>query len=363
MNKAFKFRLYPNANQKQLMAKTFGCVRFIYNEMLSERIEYYKLTGEILKNTPAMYKSDHVWLKEVDSLALANAQLNLNKAYKNFFRTPSVGFPKFKSKKNNHMSYTTNNVNHNIRIEDKKLILPKLKGVRVKQHRVIPVTYRLKSVTISRTPTDKYYASILFEYDKKIELVEIKEVLGLDFSMKELYVSSDGKSAEYPRFYRKSLDQLRRLSKQLSACTKGSKNRVKLRLKVAKLQEKIANQRKDFLHKKSRQIANVYDVVCVEDLNLKSMSRCLKFGKSVMDNSYASFLTMLAYKLNDEGKQLVKVNKWFPSSKQCSSCGHVKKTLALSERTYRCEVCGLEMDRDKNASINIAVEGMHQLMV
>ena len=233
----------------------------------------------------------------------------------------------------------------------------------MKQHRIIPSHYRLKSVTISRTPTDKYYSSMLFEYDEVIEPSEIKEVLGLDFSMKELYIGSDGKSAKYPRFYRKSLDQLRRLNKQLSACKKGSKNRAKLRLKVAKLQEKIGNQRKDFLHKKSRQIANVYDVVCVEDLNMKSMSRCLKFGKSVMDNSYGLFLNMLAYKLNDEGKQLVKVDRWFPSSKQCSSCGHVKKTLALSERIYRCEICGMEMDRDENASINIKVEGMRVLLL
>ena len=362
MNKAYKFRLYPNNEQKKLINKTFGCVRFIYNKMLSDRIDYYEDTGKSLNNSPAMYKTEYEWLKEVDSLALSNAQLNLNKAYKNFFRTPSIGFPKFKSKKRNHFSYTTNYVNNNIRIEGKHLILPKLKGVKVKQHRQIPEDYNLKSVTIGKTPTGKYYASILYEYDEKIEKVEISQAIGLDFSMKELYVGSDGNSAYYPKYYIKSLDQLKKLSKQLSNCKKGSKNRKKLRLKVAKLHEKVANQRKDFLHKHSRQIVNVYDVVCVEDLNMKAMSKSLKFGKSVMDNSYGAFLSMLEYKLKEQGKHLIKIDKWFPSSKKCSSCEYVKSELLMSERIYICDACGLVLDRDYNASINIKEEGLRQLL-
>ncbi|MCP4356356.1 MAG: IS200/IS605 family element transposase accessory protein TnpB [Proteobacteria bacterium] len=362
MNRAFKFRIYPNTVQRELFEKTFGCVRFIYNKMLSDRIDYYELTGKTLKNTPAMYKGEYEWLKEVDSLALANAQLNLNKAYKNFFRTPSVGFPKFKSKRNHAKSYTTNYVNNNIRIEDKKLILPKLKSIKIKQHRVIPSHYTLKSVTISKTPTHKYYVSMLFEYEEEIDLAVIDKVMGLDFSMKELYVGSDGKSADYPNYYRKSLTQLRQMSRRLSNCKRGSKNRAKLRLKIARLHEKVANQRKDFLHKKSRQIANVYDVVCVEDLNMKAMSRCLNFGKSVMDTSYGYFLTLLEYKLLEQGKQLLTIDKWYPSSKRCSHCGHVKEKLLLSERIYNCEVCGVSIDRDYNASINIKEEGLRQLL-
>jgi len=362
MNKAFKFRIYPNKLQGELINKTFGCVRFAYNKMLSDRIEYYEETGKMLKNTPAMYKTEYEWLKEVDSLALANAQLNLNKAYKNFFRTPSIGFPKFKSRKGSHKSYTTNYVNNNIRLLDKHLVLPKLKAVKIKQHRIIPNGYKLKSVTISRTPTDKYYASILYVYEEVIEAVKINEIVGLDFSMKELYFASDGSSADYPKYYRKTLDQLRKLSRQVSHCKKGSKNRYKLRLKLAKLHEKVANQRKDFLHKKSRQIANVYDVVCVEDLNMKIMSKSLKLGKSVMDNSYGTFLSMLEYKLKDQGKHLVKIDRWYPSSKTCSGCGNVKKELLLSERMYTCDTCGMTLDRDYNASINIKEEGLRQLV-
>jgi putative transposase len=200
-------------------------------------------------------------------------------------------------------------------------------------------------------------------YDQVIEAVDINESVGLDFSMKELYVASDGSTADYPKYYKKSLDQLRKLSRKGSHCKKGSHNRYKLRVKLAKLHEKVANQRKDFLHKKSRQIANVYDVVCIEDLNMKMMSKSLKLGKSVMDNSYGAFLSMLEYKLKDQGKYLVKIDKWYPSSKTCSHCNHVKIDLLLSERIYKCDNCGLTLDRDQNASINIKEEGLRQLVV
>ena len=361
MNKAFKFRIYPNDSQKILLSKTFGCVRFIYNSMLFDRIEHYKETGKSLNNTPAQYKKEFEWLKEVDSLALANAQLNLNKAYKNFFRDKKVRFPKFKSKKNNHRSYTTNSVNGNIKLFDGCIILPKLKAVKIKQHRPIPNTYKLKSVTVSKTPTGKYYASILFEYDHQIDPIQPKTVLGLDYSMTELIVSSDGISAEYPRYYRKALEVLRREQKKLSKCQKGSKNRNKQRIRVAKQHEKVANQRKDFLHKLSRQITNAVDAVCIEDLNMKGMSQSLNFGKSVSDNGFGLFVSMLDYKLREQGKQLVKIDKWFPSSKMCSKCGEVKKTLLLSERTYHCESCGVTLHRDYNASLNIKNEGIRML--
>ena len=356
-NKSFKFRIYPNASQEALIAKTFGCVRFVYNKMLSDRNEYYEETGKSLNNTPAKYKIEYEWLKEVDSLALANAQLNLNKAYNNYFRDKSIGFPKFKSKKSNHQSYTTNYVNGNIKIMDRYIILPKLKEVKIKQHREIPDEYKLKSVTISRTPTKKYYASILYEYENQTQIVEPKTFLGLDYSMTELIVDSNGKSAQYPRYYRQALNKLKREQKKLSGCKKGSKNRNKQRIKVAKLHEKVANQRKDFLHKISRQIINAVDVVCIEDLNMKGMSKALKFGKSVSDNGFGSFVSMLEYKLKAGGKQLVKIDKWFPSSKMCSECKTVKDTLLLSERMYHCKTCGTIIDRDYNASINIRNEG------
>lgn len=342
-----------------MFAKTFGCVRFIYNKMLGDKISYYKTTKQKLDNTPAQYKNEFEWLREVDSLALANAQMNLQTAYNNFFRSPKVGFPKFKSKHRNKDSYTTNNQGGNIHIKNGRLKLPKIGYVRIKQHRDISNNYCLKSVTISKTATDKYYASLLFEYEEQIARpkIDINNIIGLDFSMKELYVSSDGEFANYPRFYRQAQEQLAIEQRKLSKCQKGSNNRNKQRKRVAKLHEKTANQRKDFLHKLSKQITNVYDVICVEDLNMQNMAQSLNFGKSVSDNGWGMFVTQLNYKLEDQGKQLVKIDKWFPSSKTCSNCGMVKETLSLSERTYCCEVCGFREDRDINAAINIRNQG------
>jgi putative transposase len=360
MNKAMKFRIYPNKEQETLLAKTFGCVRFIYNKMLGDKIEHYEKTKENMKATPAKYKKKFEWLREVDSLALANAQMNLETAYKNFFRNKSIGFPKFKSKHKSKATYTTNLVNGNISLANGMLKLPKLDRVKIKQHRNIDKNWQLKSVTISKTSTDKYFASILFEYEKEVRAVEPKNVVGLDFSMQELFVSSDGVFAQYPKFYRQAQTKLAREQRKLSKCQKGSNNRNKQRLRVARAHEQVANQRKDFLHKLSRQITNVYDAVCIEDLNMKGMSQALNFGKSVSDNGWGVFTIMLGYKLAEEGKQLVKIDKWFPSSKKCSSCGKIKEDLLLSERGYICE-CGLVLNRDINAAINIRDEGKRML--
>lgn len=358
-NKAYKFRIYPNEEQKIIFAKTFGCARFIYNKMLSDKIDYYQQTKQRLNNTPAQYKTEFEWLKEVDSLALANAQMNLQKAFTNFFTNPKSGFPKFKSKHRHRKSYTTNNQKRSITLENGYLKLPKLVDlVKVKQHRQIPKDHKIKSVTISQTPSGKYYASILCEYENQIQTVEPKTFLGLDFSMKELYVASDNTSAEYPRYFRKSQKKLAREQRKLSKCVIGSQNRNKQRLKVAKLHERVANQRKDFLHRLSRQIANTYDCVCIEDLDMKAMSQALNFGKSVADNGWGMFTTFLKYKLEDLGKQLIKIDRWFPSSKTCSNCGNVKENLSLSDRVYHCDYCGITINRDYNASMNIKNQGM-----
>jgi len=357
MNKAFLFRIHPTKAQEILIKKTFGCVRFIYNQMLSDRDNCYEATGEYIQNTPASYKKKYVWLKEVDSLALTNAQLHLDTAYRNFFRDPKFGFPQFKSRKDNNLSYTTNLVNGNIRFEEGFLVLPKLKRVKIRCHRRIPEGWKLKSVTIRKKPSGKYFASLLYEYESEVKKVEAKTFLGLDYAMNGLYVDSEGNEAGYPRYYRRMLERLKREQRKLSACEKGSANREKQRIKVAKLHEKVTNQRNDFQHKLSRQIANAVDAVCVEDLNMRGMSQALKFGKSVADNGYGAFLRMLSYKLEEQGKYLVKVSKWYPSSKTCSCCGAIKEHLGLGERIYQCECCGLEMDRDYNASINIREEG------
>lgn len=364
-NKAFKFRLLPNREQAVLLAKTFGCVRFVYNKMLAERKETYekfKDDKEALKKqkfpTPAKYKDEFPFLKEVDSLALANAQMSLQKAYKNFFEG-NAEFPKFKNRKSKQ-SYTTNRVNGNIELQDGHIKLPKLKLVKIKQHREIPADYKLKSCTISKTKSGKYYISILTEYEKEIKPVSIQKVVGLDFAMDGLYVESEqGEKANYPRFYRQSLDKLAKEQRILSRRKKGSARWEKQRLKVAKLHEKVANQRKDFLHHKSKELVSTYDAVVIEDLNMKGMSQAFHFGKSVHDNGWGMFTNFLAYKLKEQGKQLVKIDKWFPSTKKCSCCG-AEKPMKLSERTYRCS-CGYVANRDYNSAINIKNEGIRLL--
>lgn len=327
--------------------------------MLSDKIKHYEETKQKLNNTPAQYKKEFGWLKEVDSLALANAQMNLQKAYDNFFRSPKTGFPKFKSKHKNRKSYTTNCVNGNISIENSCIKLPKIGLVKLKQHRQIPNDYRLKSVTVSQSPSGKYYVSVLFEYESQVQEQPLHSFLGLDFSMHELYKDSDENEPAYPRYYRQAEKHLQREQRKLSKMQKGSKNRDKQRIKVAKLHEKAANQRKDFLHKQSRQIANAYDCVCVEDLDMKAMSQALNFGKSVSDNGWGMFVTFLKYKLEEQGKQLVKVDKFYASSQTCSVCGYKNAAIKnIAIRAWDCPGCGVHHDRDINAAINIKNEGM-----
>ena len=328
--------------------------------MLSDKIDYYKQTKQKLNNTPAQYKTEFEWLKEVDSLALANAQMNLQKAFTNFFTNPKSGFPKFKSKHKNRKSYTTNNQKGSITLENGYLTLPKIVDlIKVKQHRQIPEDYKIKSVTVSQIPSGKYYASILCEYENQVQTAELKDFLGLDFSMKELYKDSNGNEPCYPRYYRQAEKRLKREQRKLSLMKKGSSNRNKQRIKVAKLHEKVANQRKDFLHKQSRQIANAYDCVCIENLDMKAMSQALNFGKSVSDNGWGMFIKFLQYKLEEKGKRLIKVDKFFASSQICSVCGYKNsETKNLSIRAWDCPVCGAHHDRDINAAINIKNEGM-----
>lgn len=293
-NKAFQFRLLPNKEQTVLLAKTFGCVRLVYNKILAERKEMYaefKNDKATLKKqkfpTPAKYKEEFPFLKEVDSLALANAQINLQKAYKNFYENRAA-FPNFKGRKHKQ-SYTTNQVNGNIALKDGHIKLPKLKLMKIIQHREIPADYRLKSCTISKTKSGKYYISILTEYEKEMKAVSVEKAVGLDFAMEGLYVESEqGKKANYPGFYRQSLDKLAKEQRILSRKRKGSARWEKQRMKVAKRQEKTANQRKNFLHHKSKELVSTYDAVVIEDLNMKGMSQALHFGKSVYDTYHCS---------------------------------------------------------------------------
>lgn len=359
--RAYRFRLYPGREQEKLFHRTFGCCRFVYNRMLADKKAMYEETGKTKRLTPAGYKKDFPWLKEVDSLALANVQLHLEAAFARFFEPGKNRYPRFKSKHRSRKSYTTNVVNGNITLEDGRLRLPKAGPVRIRQHRRIPEGYVLKSVTVSMEPSGKYYASLLYEYPARENQTpgadrEDAKALGIDFAMRGMAVFSDGSRAEYPGYYRLAQERLARDQRRLSKRKKGSRNYEKQKRRVALRHEKIRNQRKDYLHKLSRDLADRYDVIAVEDIDMQAMSRSLHFGKSVADNSFGAFRTMLAYKLEEQGKSFVKVGRFFPSSKMCSRCGNVKKELRLDERVYRCS-CGLCMDRDLNAAVNIREEG------
>ena len=369
MNRAFKFRLYPNKEQQALLAKTFGSVRLVYNHYLDKKSRLCEESGKSMSYNQCAadlvsLKKEKPFLREVDSIALQQALRHLDAAFRNFFRDKKVGYPKFKSKKRHQDSYSTVCVNRNIKLEQGMITLPKIGKVRIRQHREIPEHSVLKSVTVSRTPTGKYFASILFEYETSVSSVVPVHVIGLDFSMHRLFVSSEDDiqpDEQFLRCYRKSAEKLAREQRILSRRQKGSSRYQKQRKKVALLHEKIANQRKDYLHKLSRQIANAYDLVCVEDLNMQGMSQALNFGKTVSDHGWGMFLRFLDYKLAERGKSMVKVDKWFPSSKRCHICGHVLEELALSTRMWECPVCRMVHDRDKNAAQNIKMEGMRMI--
>ena len=373
MNKAIKYRLYPSAEQSVMFAKTFGCCRKIWNLMLADKIACYEETKSFGKQTPAMYKKDYPFLKEVDSLALANVQLNLQSAIKNCFdrsRKKQNGFPKFKSAKHSRKSYTTNNQKGTVAIIDDKYIkLPKIGKVKAVIHRQPEADWTVKSVTVSQESDGKYYASILFTFDRIINNVAISDnVLGLDYASDGLYTDSNGNKGTSHKYYIESHKKLakeqRRLSRKVGSKKNQTKsnNYIKQLHKVNKIHRHITNQRIDNLHKLSTEIANQYDVVCVESLDMKAMSnKGFGNGKATLDNGYGLFLNMLEYKLYDRGKYFIKVDKWFPSSQICNHCGTVHTEMKdLSIRTMRCD-CGFVLDRDHNAALNIKKEGLRLL--
>lgn len=362
-HKSYKFRLYPNKKQMMMFEKTFGCSRFIWNQMLADKIQHYKETGQTLKNTPAQYKRDYPWLKEVDSLALCNVQLNLQKAYKSFFQS-NFGFPKFKSKRH-HQSYQTYNQKGTIAIENGKVKLPKIGWVKVKAHR--KMTGLIKSATISMTKTGKYFISILCETEIK-PYHKTNSSIGIDLGLEHFAILSTGEKIENPRFLVRSSKKLAREQKILSrrvlvAKQSGKKlsesmNYQKQRLKVAKLHEKISNQRRDFLHKFSINLIKNHDRICMEDLASKNLMRNHHLARAIGDASWSEFVRMLEYKADWYEKQVSKISRWFPSSQICSSCGFKSSKKALHIREWACEKCGAHHDRDLNASINILNEGL-----
>ena len=363
--KAYKVRLYPTIDQQVFFAKSFGCVRFIWNKMLSDKIEHYKETKTTLKNYPAQYKKEFEWLQEVDSLALSKVERHLQKAYQSFFKN-GTGFPKFK-KKGQRDSYTTNNQKGTVAITNNTVKLPKIGHIKAK----LPnrMNGLIKSATITKTATGQYYASVLVETIVD-ELPNTQSNIGIDLGLTDFIVLSDGSKVANPKFLSKLKHKLAREQKILAkrrAVAKvanrklsDSRNYQKQKFKVAKVYEQITNSRTDFLHKLSFNLIKNHDVIAIEDLNVKGMVKNHKLAKAISDSSWSTFTTMLAYKAEWYGKTLVKIDRWYPSSKTCSGCNHLlaKAKLPLSLRSWDCPSCLQTNDRDINASINILKEGL-----
>ena len=320
--------------------------------------------------TPAKYKKEFPFLKEVDSGALCNTQLDLQDANDHHLESPkTVGAPRLKSKRKSKMSYTTNihsyktkdgSVVHTLALGYEAIKLPKIGWVKIKKHRQPGADWILKGATVSCTRSGKYFISLLYEFEKDIQsIVPTKEKsLGLDYSSHDFYVDSNGEVANYPRFYRQSEEKIAKEQRKLSRMKVGSKNYNEQLHKVQLLHEHITNQRKNFCHTVSAAIAKRYDAVFVEDINLRGLAGSLKLGKSTNDNGFGMFRTMLEYKLTSQGKTFAKIDKWYPSSKTCSVCGLVKDDLTLADRSWTCSSCGTTHNRDHNAAINIRNVGL-----
>lgn len=367
-NKAYKYRLYPNRAQEELIQKTFGCVRYVYNHFLEERIMAYKENGEsrtFFQQCRSLtgLKQEHDWLREPDKNALQYALRDLDTAYRNFFKgcKTGTGFPKFKSKKRDRESYSTAADGSRIRIEGNGIKLPKLGIVKAKISREIPEANRILSATISQNASGKYFVSILTEYEIDIPERKIETALGLDYSSPHFYVDSEGNEADMPHFYRTWERRLAREQRRLSKMVNGSNNYRKQKIRVARMHEKVRNCREDWQHKESTRLADKYDLIAVEDINYQDMAQGLKLAKATNDNAFGQFRTFLSYKLAERGKKLVTIDKWFPSTKTCRFCGSVNSDIVLGQSEWDCPSCGKHLLRDHNAAINIKNQGLAML--
>ena len=369
MLRAYKYRIYPTEEQKVLFAKTFGCCRFVYNWALNLKNTAYKERKETLGNVyltnlmKSELKTEHEWLSEVNSQSLQSALRNLDTAYTNFFRnTKAIGFPKFKSRRDRQSFLCPQHCR--VDFINGTITVPKAKDIPAVLHRSFKGT--VKTVTISLTPSGGYFASVLVDTDIQelpTTAPQNGTALGIDLGIKSLAVCSDGRTFDNPKNLQKSLSRLSILQKRLSRKQKGSVNRNKARIRVARLQEHIANRRKDNLHKITHVLTHDSQVrtICMEDLNVKGMMRNHHLAQAVEDASFRMFLTLLEYKCRWYGVNLIKIDRFAPSSKTCGKCGHVYKGLELSERSWTCPECGTCHHRDYNAACNIKVFGLKAL--
>ena len=369
MLRAYKYRIYPTNEQKALFAKTFGCCRFVYNWALNLKITAYKERKETLGNVyltnlmKSELKAEHDWLKEVNSQSLQSALRNLDTAYANFFRdTKAVGFPKFKSRKSGQSFLCPQHCS--IDFAKGTITIPKAKDIPAVLHRKFKGT--VKTVTVSMTPSGRYFASVLVDtviQEQKTSEPVHDTAIGIDLGIKSLAVCSDGRTFDNPKNLQRSLEHLALLQKRMSRKRKGSANRNKARIRVARLQEHIANCRRDNLHKIAHALTHDSQVrtICMEDLNVKGMQRNHHLAQAVGDASFGTFLTMLEYKCRWYGVNLIKIDRFAPSSKTCGKCGYVYKGLKLSERSWTCPECGTRHDRDFNAACNIKEFGLKAL--
>lgn len=367
INKAYKFRIYPNKEQQYIFDQYFGVYRFVYNTVLDYKINSYKrgikyTAYDAIKDFTEIKKIEgHEWLKDINSQVIQQAILNLDNAFQRFFKVKQSGFPKFKSRKTNHNSFRVPQ-HFQVDFENKRIKIPKIDWIRFKDKRVFDA--KIKSMTFSKNPSGQYYVSILVEeeFEQKLLLeVEESKVFSADMSAKDFLVSQD-MEFENQKFYRKKERRLKIKQRRLSRKQKDSKNRKKERLHVAKFHQKIVNDRKGFQWNLAYKLTQNFDVLVFEDLNIRGMQQFNKgLSKTVtLDFSFSEFLSNLEWKCFKENKHFVKIDRWFPSSKLCSSCGQIKQDLQLSDRQYICE-CGLNINRDVNASINIKNAGLNIL--